>query len=107
MTRETASLCFAVYLVHKVTLPRPRYVAALPNTWKQHRKLAKMRTQRNTSQMKDQNRNPEKGLNNTEIRNLLDAKLKAKVIKMLNNLSNKDIGNRKWRKETEERTSKK
>ena len=45
-----------------------------------------MRRQRNMSQMKEQNKTLEKQLNKMEISNLLDAKLKTLVIRMINEL---------------------
>ena len=46
-----------------------------------------MRRQRNMVQMKEQNRIPEKELNEMQISNLLDAEFKALVIRMLQKLS--------------------
>ena len=43
-----------------------------------------MRNQRNTSQMKEQNKTTEKELNKVETSSLLDAEFKTLVIKMLN-----------------------
>ena len=62
-------------------------VADLPNTQRQTQETAKMRRQRNTAQMKEQNKFPEKELNKMETSNLLDAEFKTLVIKMLNELS--------------------
>ena len=45
-----------------------------------------MRRQRNMVQMKEQNKTPEKELNEMKINNLLDAELKTLVIKMLSEL---------------------
>ena len=45
-----------------------------------------MRRQRNMAQMKEQNKTPEKELNNMEIRNLSDAEFKALFIRMLKEL---------------------
>ena len=42
-----------------------------------------MRRQRNMSQMKEQNKTPEKELNKMEISNLSDAEFKTLVIRML------------------------
>ena len=42
-----------------------------------------MRRQRNMSQVKEQNKTPEKGLNKIEISNLSDGKFKTLVIRML------------------------
>ena len=39
------------------------------------------------SQMKEQNKTPEEGLNKMETRNLPDAEFKTLVIRMLNDLS--------------------
>ena len=55
-----------------------------------------MRRQRNMSQMKEQNKTPEKELKEMEKSNLLDAELKTVVVRMLNKLSedfSKEIGN--------------
>ena len=46
-----------------------------------------MRRQRNMVQMKEQNRIPEKELNEMQISNLLDAEFKTLVIRMLKELS--------------------
>ena len=46
-----------------------------------------MRRQRNMSQMKEQNKTPEKELNKMETRNLLDAEFKTLVIWMFNEVS--------------------
>ena len=51
-----------------------------------HSKVAKMRRQRNMSQMKEQNKTPGKELNKMEISNLLDTEFKTLVIRMLNEL---------------------
>ena len=48
-----------------------------------HREAAKVRTQRNMAQMKEQNTTPEKELNEMEISNLSDAQFKTLVIRML------------------------
>ena len=52
-----------------------------------HREAAKMRRQRNTAQMREQIKTPEKDLNKMEISNLSDAEFKTLVIKMLKELS--------------------
>ena len=52
-----------------------------------HRKVAKMRGQRNMVQMKEQIKTPEKELNKKEISNLSDAEFKTLVIRMLKKLS--------------------
>ena len=46
-----------------------------------------MKRQRNTAQMKEQNKTPEKELNKMEISNLSDAEFKTLVIRMLKELS--------------------
>ena len=52
-----------------------------------HREAAKTKKQRNTTQLKKQNKTPEKELNKMEISNLSDAKFKPLVIRMLKELS--------------------
>ena len=52
-----------------------------------HREAAKMRRQRNMSQMKEQIKTPEKELNEMEISNLSDAEFKTLFIRMLKELS--------------------
>ena len=52
-----------------------------------HREPAKMRTQRNMAQMKEQIKTPEKELIKMEISNLSDAEFKPLVIKMFKELS--------------------
>src|SRR3712207_5417033 len=51
-----------------------------------HRERGIMRRQRNTFQAREQDKTPEKELNETEINNLPDRKLKQKVIRMLTDL---------------------
>ena len=46
-----------------------------------------MRRQRNTAQMKEQIKTPEKELNKMEISNLLDAQFKTLVVRILKELS--------------------
>ena len=46
-----------------------------------------MRRQRSMAQMKEQNKTPEKELNETEIINLSDAEFKTLVIRMLKELT--------------------
>ena len=48
-----------------------------------NRKAAKLKRQRNMAQMKEQNKIPEKELNEMETANLSDAEFKALVIRML------------------------
>ena len=48
-----------------------------------HREAAKLRRQRNMAQMKEQNKIPEKELNEMEISNLSDAEFKLLVIRIL------------------------
>ena len=52
-----------------------------------HREAAKMRRQRNMTQMKEQIKTLEKELNKMEISNLSDAEFKTLVIRMLKELS--------------------
>ena len=52
-----------------------------------HREAAKLRRQRNIAQLKEQNRTPEKKLNETEITNLSDIEFKTLVVKMLKELT--------------------
>ena len=59
-----------------------------------------MSKQNNMSQMKEQNKIPEKELNETETSNRPDEEFKTLVRRMLNDLSekfNKEIGSTKWR----------
>ena len=51
-----------------------------------HREAAKLRRQRNMAQMKEQNKTPEKELNEMEIANLSDAEFKTLVIRILKEL---------------------
>ena len=51
-----------------------------------HREAAKMRRQRNMAQLKEQNKTPEKELNEIEISNLSDIEFKTLVIRMLKKL---------------------
>ena len=52
-----------------------------------HREAAKLRRQRNMSQMKEQIKTPEKELNKTEISNLSDSVFKTLVIRRLKELT--------------------
>ena len=52
-----------------------------------HREAARLRRQRNITQMKEQNKTPEKELNAMEIANLSDAEFKTLVIRMLKEVS--------------------
>ena len=52
-----------------------------------HGEAARTRRQRNTAQMKEQIKTPEKELNKMEIRNLSDADFQTLVIRMLKELS--------------------
>ena len=51
-----------------------------------HREAAKMRRQRNMSQIKEKNKTPEKELNKMETSNLLDEEFKTLVIRMVDEL---------------------
>ena len=51
-----------------------------------HREAAKMRRQRSMTQMKEQNKTPEKELNKMETSSLLDAESKTLVIRVLSEL---------------------
>ena len=70
----------------KATLLSLGGVATTPNTKKQAAKIIARRPI-NTSQVKEQNKTPEKELNKIDISNLLDAEFKTLVIRMLNELS--------------------
>ena len=52
-----------------------------------HREVAKLRTQRNMAQMKEQNKTPEIELNEMETAHLSDAEFKTLVIRMLRELT--------------------
>ena len=51
-----------------------------------YREAAKLKRQRNVAEMKEQNKTPEKELNEMEISNLSDAEVKTLVINMLREL---------------------
>ena len=57
-----------------------------------HSKLNKMRTQRNTQQMKEQGKNPPDQTNEEEIGSLPEKEFKVMIVKMIQNHRNK------WRK---------
>ena len=84
--KEAVPLGCTGHVLHKATHSSLGGIAALPNIHIQHREAAKMRRQRNMSQMKEQNRTPEKELNNIDTSNLLDAEFKTLVKRMLNEL---------------------
>ena len=65
------------HLLRKAILPRPRDIAALPNTRNKYRGAAKVRRQRNMSQLKEQDTTAEKELNKTATGNLPDAEIKT------------------------------
>ena len=72
----------------KATLPSPRGLTVLPNTYNEHRETTKTRqgdSKINMSQLKDKKKTPDKALNKIKS-NLLDAESKTLVIKMLNKL---------------------
>ena len=70
VTGEVELLDTTGYLLHNATLQSPEDIAALDRN--KHREAAKIRKQRNMSQMKEQNKIPEKELNKMETSNLLD-----------------------------------
>ena len=86
MNAEAVQLDPTGHLLHQATLSSPTDIAALSNTQNKYRDAAKMRSQRNISQMKQQNKIPEKKLQKMETSNLPDAELKILAIKMLNKL---------------------
>ena len=57
-----------------------------------HRGAVKMRRQRNTAQMKEQIKTPEKELNEMEMSKMSEAEFKTLVIRMLRELS-EDLSN--------------
>ena len=59
-----------------------------------------MRRQRNMAQLKEQNKTPEKELNEMEISNLSDAEFKILVIRMLKELSEDLNSTKKIQSET-------
>lgn len=66
MIREAVQLDPLGHLIHRATLPSPRYIAALFNSKNKHREAAKKRRKRNMCQMKEWNKTPEKALNKME-----------------------------------------
>ena len=75
--RETASLGPTGHLLHKAAVPRlgvQQIYIILRST---HRKTTKIRRQRNMSQMKDQDKTPEKGLKKMKASNLPDAEFRT------------------------------
>ena len=56
------------HLLYKATLPSLGDIVALLIHRNKHREAAKMRRQRNTAQMKEQMKTPEKELNEMEIK---------------------------------------
>ena len=58
--------------------------------------------QRNTAQIKEQKKTPEKKLNKMEISNLSDAELKTLIIRMLKGLSEDFISIKKIQSETKD-----
>ena len=57
---------------------------------KQHyRKLIRMKKQKDMSQMKGQDKTPEKQLNEVEIDNLPEKEFRIKIVKMIQDLGNR------------------
>ena len=54
-----------------------------------HRKLNKMRRQRNTQQMKEQSKNPPDQTNDEEIGNLPEKEFRVMIVKMIQNFGNR------------------
>ena len=69
---------------------------------KKHREAAKMRRQRNMTQMKEQIKTTVTELNRKEISNLLDAKFKTLLIRMLKELSQDLSSIKKTQSETKD-----
>ena len=67
-----------------------------------HREAAKMRTQPNMAQRKEQIKTPEKELNKMEISNLSDAEFKTLDIRMLKELSEELSSIKKIQRETKD-----
>ena len=76
------------HVLHLAILQSQKVIATLPNKLHKetNREAGKMKRQRNTAQMKEQNKTPEKELNKMETSNLSDAKFKTLVIRMLSEL---------------------
>ena len=73
-------------------LPRQGIIAALPITQKQTQGGCQNEETKNTAQIKEQIKTPEKELNEIEISNLSDAEFKTLVIRMPKELSG-DLNN--------------
>ena len=54
-----------------------------------HSKLSKMRRQRNTQQMKDQDKNPRDVTNEEEIGRIPEKEFRIMIVKMIQNLGNR------------------
>ena len=67
---------------------------------KKHREAAKLKTQRNMDQKKEQIKTLEEELRETEIANLSDAEFKTMVIRMLRNFTEYGKGMREEMKAT-------
>ena len=76
------------HLLYKATLPSLGDIVALLIHRNKHREAAKMRRQRNTAQMKEQNKTPEKELNKGD-KQLTRCRVQTLVIRMLSELSEK------------------
>ena len=71
------------HLLHEARLPRQGVKAALPNTQKQTQGGCQNEETKNTAQIKEQIKTPEKELNKMEISNPSDAEFKTLAIRML------------------------
>ena len=80
VTREAAPLGSTGHLLHKAILTKLGDIAALPNTYAQTCGGSPNGTKRNMSQIKEQEKSPEKELNEIEARRLADTQLKTSVI---------------------------
>lgn len=83
-------------IIPKNTLLRSGGVAAIPNIRNKHREEAKIGRHINMSQMKKQNKVPEKALNKVETSNQPDTEFQILIVRMVNDFSEnckKKIGN--------------
>ena len=81
MIGEAVPLDHTGHLLHEATLLRQESKHLCVIHRNKHREAAKMRKQRNTAQMIEQIKTPEKEINEMEISNLFDAEFKTLFIR--------------------------
>ena len=71
------------------TIKRTPQTARIQKGHPKHRNINKMKRQRNTQQVKEQDKCPPNQIKEEEIRNLPDKEFQIMIVKMIQNLENK------------------